>query len=181
MEQILPALGKGFFLIANGNLSDPHFSRTVVLICDHSEKGSYGLVVNQRAGVPLSKTNSSALYVGGPCERDRVQVLHRLSSLELGGAEICQGVAIGGDFTKILKTFGSAEVSSSRARFYSGYSGWGAGQLSEEMQRKSWILCPATAKWIFETPVESLWADLLRSMGGYFVFLADMPGDLSVN
>ena len=78
--------GKGYFLIANPVLPDPNFSRTVVLLCNHDEQGSFGLVINRPApisakevfeGMGVSGSPTGKLFIGGPVSPSQVFYLCR--------------------------------------------------------------------------------------------------------
>jgi putative transcriptional regulator len=64
---------------------------------------------------------------------------------------------------------------------FAGYAGWSPGQLEDEMKRNAWLSHPASLDLIFETKPEKLWEKILRSKGGKYLLLAQMPEDLSRN
>ena len=179
-------VGCGTFLIASPTLRDPNFSRTVVLLCEHDDaEGSMGLVVNRPTEVRLDEsveglaaTTGQSLYYGGPVQRDIVVVLHRDADVP-GAHQVCDGMALGGEAESILALLRGPACS--RVRVFSGYSGWGAGQLQSELQLGSWIVCPARAHFIFESPPESMWAEVLRSLGPRYELLTQVPLDPRVN
>lgn len=179
-------VGSGTFLIASPTLRDVNFSRTVVLLCEHDDdEGSMGLVVNRPTEVSLDETvegledaGPQPLFFGGPVQREIVVVLHR--DAEVPGAHpVCDGMALGGEAEPILDLLrGPARA---RVRVFSGYSGWGAGQLQDELEMGSWIVCPARAHFVFESTPESMWADVLRSLGPRYELLTHVPLDPRVN
>jgi putative transcriptional regulator len=179
-------VGRGSFLIAHPTLRDPNFSRTVVLLCEHdAEEGSMGLVVNRPTEVRLGdtlegldETDPQPLYCGGPVQRDIVVVLHHGAAVP-GAHLVCDGMALGGEAESILALLRGAPRA--RVRVFSGYSGWGAGQLQGELEAGSWIICPASARLVFESDPASLWADVLRSLGPRYEILTRVPLDPRVN
>ncbi len=179
-------VGCGSFLIASPTLRDPNFSRTVVLLCEHDdEAGSMGLVVNRPTEVRLGDSvegldaaDSQALFFGGPVQRDIVVVLHRDANVP-GAHPVCDGMALGGEAESILELLRGPNRR--RVRVFSGYSGWGAGQLRGELETGSWIVCPARAHFIFEGDPASMWSDVLRSMGSRYELLTHVPLDPRVN
>ncbi|MFH1761794.1 MAG: YqgE/AlgH family protein [bacterium] len=182
--------GKGDLLIANGNLMDPNFKRMVVLLCEHNENGSYGLILNNPTQTPISKlapdhdllkNEDSPVYVGGPCQMDRLQVLHGFGSLLSDTIRICENVFMSGDFDAVLRIKSQDKESGGKCRFYLGYSGWGPGQLESEMERKSWIIHPANNKIVFSMDHENMWKEILDSKGGYYSFHSTMPPDIRAN
>lgn len=178
-------LGAGSFLIASPTLRDPNFSRTVVLLCDHDAEGSMGLVVNRPSPTSLAEivegleaVRPRRLYVGGPVQPQIVLVLH--DALHVAGARsICDGVVLGGDEQTLLEMLQDPQHES--IRVFSGYAGWGAGQLDSEFAEGSWIPCAASASFVFDVPSEDLWNDVMRSLGPQYAHLATLPLDPRVN
>ena len=81
------------------------------------------------------------------------------------------------DLLEIAKSFSL----SSQVRVFAGYSGWGAGQLDDEMRRKAWITQPAAVSHVFETEPDNLWRSVMTELGGVHRLMADSPEDLSWN
>ncbi|MFH0920867.1 MAG: YqgE/AlgH family protein [Fibrobacterota bacterium] len=185
---VLP-YGRGSLLLANGNLEDPNFKRTVVLLCEHNAQGSYGLVLNRPLKVTLAeafsdnlllKKDRTALHYGGPCDTTRVQWLHNGADRVPGSYVVSDGVALGGDFESVVR-MKKEEPGVFLSCFYLGYSGWGEGQLAKEMEEKSWVIAPAKPEHVFTERYKELWQDILKGMGDYYAFLAKMPFDPSIN
>lgn len=176
--------GKGHFLIANPVLPDPNFSRTVVLLCNHDDQGSFGLVVNREAPIQaneifkemgMSSIPSEKIYVGGPVSPAQVFYLcyskNPLPELEA----ICDGVYLGMSWELLDNLMVRVEAPEKNIRFYLGYSGWGAGQLEDEMSRLSWLTCEAQSKLVFQDEEESIWANAVKSMGKDYEYLVKAP------
>lgn len=186
MCSVKTEVGSGAFLIASPTLRDPNFSRTVVLLCEHDdEEGSMGLVVNRPTTVLLDQTvegldatTAQPLFYGGPVQRDIVVVLHWDADVP-GAHAICDGMALGGEAEHLLALLRGPE--SHRVRVLSGYSGWGAGQLHNELEVGSWIVCPARARFVFESDPADMWAKVLRSLGPRYELLTRVPLDPRVN
>ncbi len=64
---------------------------------------------------------------------------------------------------------------------FAGYSGWGPGQLEDEIEEESWIIVPGLASDVFSASPESLWAEVLGRQGGHIALLASMPLDPQLN
>jgi putative transcriptional regulator len=180
----------GTFLIASPMLQDPNFVRTVVLLCEHNDQGSMGLVVNRRSGVQLPEVLEGIapeplpalpLYLGGPVERQALLVLHRLEVPIPGAHPVAGGISLGGDMQAILRHAADTVEANPQIRFYAGYAGWGAGQLDAELAIGSWITCEALPEHVFDADDESLWSRVLKSLGSDYARLATMPPDPRVN
>ncbi len=182
-------LGKGIFLVASPALRDPNFRQTVVLLCEHNADGALGFVVNRPTAmnlsevlpqVPIMEAQKHVLYSGGPVQTNQVMLLYRLNQMPEGSHQVLDGVCLGGDFS-ILDRLLTTESTGERFRAFAGYSGWGPGQLENEMQVGSWITLPADPATVFDREPSSLWAETLRSLGDPFKMYAEMPADPSLN
>jgi len=168
------------FLIAMPGLAGDTFAGTVIYLCEHTENGALGLVINKPIDIKLKNLfekveltldrhdlAESPVYFGGPVQTERGFVLHeRLSddgghynsSLQIPGGlemttskDVLEALSNGAGPKKVLVTL--------------GYSGWGAGQLEEEMRRNSWINVIAEPAIIFDTPVEQRYDKALSLLG----------------
>lgn len=181
-------LSKGTFLIANPFLKDVNFLRTVVLMCDHNtDDGSFGFVVNRPFSMYLHELVPDVLQtdipvsIGGPVQTDSLHFIHQYADLVSGGTEILPGIFWGGNFEAVKVLLNDDEFDTKKIRFFLGYSGWSAGQLDSELAGDSWITTPANRKLIFGTPIENVWRDTLRQMGGDYEQLVNYPLDPQLN
>ena len=175
-------------MISEPFLADPNFSRTVVLLCEHNEEGSFGFVINKPAEVKLNElledagTRNDDIYVGGPVQQNTLQFIHRNDDLIEGGVEVLNGLFWGGNFEQMLAMMDSNVLSHDDIKFFVGYSGWGAGQLKGELEMNSWIISRnVDTEQIFNSDVDSLWKEVLNMMGGKFKIVANFPVDPRLN
>ncbi len=178
---------KGSFLISEPFLPDPNFERTVVLLCEHNEEGSFGFVLNKISGVALEdiiediKNFEEKVYIGGPVQQDTLHFIHRADYLE-GGVDIGNGLYWGGNFEQLMVLIDTKQIKPEDFRFFVGYSGWSAGQLVEELEANSWIVAPnATPDLVFDLDNEALWKTLLKLLGGRFSIYSNYPTDPRLN
>lgn len=178
---------KGRLLISEPFLPDPNFERTVILICEHNEEGSFGFVLNKPSLLRMSDvlqesgSYSETLYVGGPVQQDTLHFIHRSPQLE-GGIEIADGIYWGGNFEAVAIMLQQDINISEEFRFFLGYSGWGAGQLKSELEQNSWIVSDkVTPQQIFDTEPEVLWKEVLKNMGGKYKMFSNYPIDPRLN
>lgn len=180
-------LQPGILLISDPFLKDPNFLRTVVLLCDHQEEGSFGFVLNKPLDITLQDVVPGAeglripLLEGGPVQRDTLHFLHRRPDLITGGAEITDQVYWGGDFSEVLALLQSKELRAEELRFFIGYSGWGEQQLQGELDEKSWITRQANKGLIFHTDTTSIWKKALADLGGEYSQMIHYPIDPQLN
>ena len=180
-------LSKGTLLVASPDLEGIYF-RSVVLLCEHSPAGSFGLLINKTLDVDLPEEiiNIKSLEnpnvevrAGGTIQPNQMMLLHSSDKLDEQTLKICNGVYLGGDIEFLQQAV--ADASGPFIRLCFGYTGWGPGQLEKEFFSGAWFLHPGSSKYIFETPPEKIWQTVLRDMGGKYSTLSMIPEDLSVN
>jgi putative transcriptional regulator len=150
----------GCFLIAKPILQDANFRRSVVFLLAHNAEGAFGLVVNRPAeakGLPWP------VFVGGPCPSPGLIMLHghaewaeETEAEEGKERELAPGI-YSGDAVCLDRVTQSEKDEALRFRVFSGYAGWGGGQLEGELAAGAWSVAKANAAVLFDTPVEELW------------------------
>ncbi len=173
------------FLIAMPGMEDSMFARSVVYVCEHSERGALGLIINKPGGInladlfdkvelPLARKDLGAqpVFHGGPLQTERGFVLHDpvlaeglapdesvyASTLAVpGGLEMTTSK----DVLEALSSGGGPR----RVLITLGYSSWGEGQLESEIVRNSWLTVDADANLIFDAPVGERYDQALRLLG----------------
>jgi putative transcriptional regulator len=181
----VPATGK--LLIAEPFLKDPNFMRTVILLCEHQDEGSFGFVLNRSyqstldelvpdlEGLPLP-----VLY-GGPVQMDTLHFLHQYPDEIPGSYKVTDDVFWGGDFEMAVEQLKSGKLDIEKIRFFIGYSGWTSGQLNEEIREKSWLMTNSTSKIIFHRNIQEIWKESLRHLGGEYEIMINFPTDPQLN
>jgi putative transcriptional regulator len=168
------------FLIAMPGMADENFQGTVVYMCEHTEKGALGLVINKPIDIKLKKLFEKVelaldreelaeqpVYFGGPVQTERGFVLHEKmaegqgnynSTLSVPGGlemttskDVLEAMAGGAGPAKVLVTL--------------GYSGWQAGQLEDELGRNGWLTVDADPKVIFDTPINQRYERAVSLLG----------------
>ncbi|HEX8279194.1 MAG TPA: YqgE/AlgH family protein [Segetibacter sp.] len=183
MADIFP----GKLLIADPFLRDPNFMRSVVFMCEHKDEGSFGFVLNRKYDQFLGElitgleTSNFPVFYGGPVQVDTIHFLHQCPELIPGGVEVIDRVYWGGDFEIVVQLIKTNRLTNRDIRFFIGYSGWGEGQLEEEMKLKSWITGDGTRKIIFPANVDNTWKDALKQLGGEYVQMVNYPIDPQLN
>jgi putative transcriptional regulator len=181
----MPSL-KGKLLIASPALVDPNFARAVVLIAEHSPDGTLGLVLNRQSESSVTESvdelrgvvdPGEAVYVGGPVQTDAVMVLAEFSDSALAAALVLEDIG----FLPAEADMELIAAVTRRARVFAGHSGWGPGQLDDELEEGAWILLDAEPDDIFSSESDDLWASALERKGGAYAQLARVPVDPSVN
>ena len=177
---------RGQLLIAGATLPDPNFSRTVVLVCEHSEEGALGLVLNRPTELAVADAApelvdltgyDATIDSGGPVQPDALLVLAEFDDPDQAGLCVVGNVGLVGDGSEIEDLVDATQ----RARVFAGYAGWGPGQLDAELAREDWFVAPAGVDDIFNPDADELWRRVLSRKGGRFALVARMPVDPSVN
>lgn len=198
---------KGKLLLDGGNLRGSFFARTVVLICQHNAEGAFGLVLNRATGTNVGDAvvanlpeafKSFPLFLGGPVQPGAFSYLHsdsfnpqtlapgldlthEIDALETSSESlVIPNLSLGHDMDTLVQ-LGESFSEGQRIRMFAGYSGWAAGQLESEMERKAWLTHPASLELVFETDPVKLWRNILTKKGGKYRLMAQMPEDLSWN
>lgn len=178
---------KGRLLISEPYLPDPNFERTIILLCENNEEGSFGFVLNKPSLANVSevmddiKEYDTPALVGGPVQQDTLHYIHRYPSLE-DSVEITKGVFWGGNFEKLLFLLETKQMEHKDIKFFLGYSGWTAGQLEEELEQDSWIVSDHVSEaLIFDTEPEAMWKKTLTVMGGRYSVFSNYPKDPRLN
>ncbi|MBO9633778.1 MAG: YqgE/AlgH family protein [Chitinophagaceae bacterium] len=181
------APGPGTLLIAEPFLKDPNFMRTVVFLCDHQEEGSFGFVINKTFNHTLDELMNDLeelklpVYYGGPVQMDTIHFLHQYPDLIPGSFEVMDGIYWGGDFETAIALIKEGSLDLNKIRFFIGYSGWGNGQLNDELKEKSWLTAHATRKLVFHKKIDDIWKDALKELGGDYEMMANYPIDPQLN
>lgn len=180
-------IAAGKLLIADPFLRDPNFMRSVVFMCEHKEEGSFGFVLNKKyehiLGELITGLEASdfPVYYGGPVQVDTIHFLHQCPNLIPGGVSVTDEICWGGDFETVVDLIKNNRLTKRDIRFFIGYSGWGEGQLAEEMKLKSWITAQATRKIIFPANIDNTWKEALKQLGGEYLQLINYPIDPQLN
>ncbi|HET8759943.1 MAG TPA: YqgE/AlgH family protein [Nitrospiria bacterium] len=198
-----PTLDKGTFLIAGPGMYDPNFRQSVVLLCEHNDRGSMGLVINRPTELVLTEAvhqlaeadRDDLIFSGGPVQPDHLLILIRSESAPAASHHVFGDVYLGTDMPTLKSLLhpdadresptdtaeAAAKPSEAAFRGYAGYAGWAPGQLDAEMATDSWIVVPADSKWIFDADPKVVWPELMRSLGPRHAKYATMPRDPSLN
>ena len=166
---------------------DPNFKRTVILLCEHNEEGSFGLVVNRQMdykigdAIPDLDFVDAPLFYGGPVEPETLHFLHRYGDIIDNCVKVSEDLYWGGNFEQIKTYFNTRQINPAHIRFYIGYSGWEASQLAGEIKQNSWMVAQSKANYIFAEQSEQLWRSVLQDMGGEFRVISHFPENPQYN
>ena len=172
---------QGSLLIAEPFADDEYFRRSVVFLCEHNEKGSFGFVLNNFIDLDFNQLSQdylemdSAVSVGGPVDINNLYYLHSFEDIP-DAIKVTDNIYLGGDYATLMRKLKRCYRPENHARFFLGYSGWGEQQLENEITQKSWmVLNHATEDIILNNTDEDLWKMTLDKLGGRFKLFRNFP------
>lgn len=177
---------KGKILISTPDISGDIFSRSVVLIVEHNESGAFGLILNKKNGQMSSKFKNFfdfkiEVYDGGPVENDKVFFIVKEKKVTEIFSEINKDFYITEDIESIISAVLSKELSITDVKIFSGYSGWSAEQLDDEVRKKLWTVVDVYNLDYTLPNDQTLWKSIMQNLGGEYLLWANSPEDISLN
>jgi putative transcriptional regulator len=181
----------GRLLVATPALADPNFERAVVLLLDHDEKGSLGVVLNRPTPVDVGDIlenwadlagDPGVVFQGGPVSLDSA----------LGVAVVPGGAAGSGPlgWRRVHGAIGLVDLEAppelladalGSLRIFAGYAGWGPGQLEDELVEGAWYVVESEPGDVSFPAPEKLWREVLRRQRNELAMVATYPDDPSLN
>lgn len=178
-NNVLPSRGK--ILISEPFLRDATFGRSVILLVDHTEEGSMGLVINKQLPLLLNDIimefkylDEIPLYKGGPVATDTLFYLHTLSEVS-GSIPISKGLYLNGDFDEIKKYILQGNKINERIRFFLGYSGWESEQLHNEIKENTWLVSEEEKSYLMKDNTKDMWRKALEKLGSKYETWSRFP------
>ena len=186
LSNISPSAGK--LLISEPFLNDPNFKRSVILLTEYSEEGTLGFILNQPSVlllkdlVPDFGQCEFPVFIGGPVEVDTIHFIHRCYDKLNSGEAIGNGIYWGGNFEALKILINNNAISSNEVKFFMGYSGWGDGQLKDEIDSNSWIVSDKFSQdLVFSHNEIALWREVIINLGPKYAHVSNFPSDPSLN
>jgi putative transcriptional regulator len=175
------------FLIAMPSMDDPNFAQTVTLICEHSERGALGIVINRTLPMTLgdvfeqlgldasrSRVNDQPVLRGGPVQTERGFVLHSPGGQWESSLPFSERMHLTTS-RDILDALARGE-GPEEAVVALGYAGWDAGQLESEVAQNAWLTVAVDERLVFATPVSERWQAAGRLLGVNLLHLSSDAG-----
>lgn len=168
-------------LIAMPSMEDPNFSRTVTLICEHTQDGAMGIIINQPTTLLVDELLSNLdasdnqqnskkftqhddpVYAGGPVQIDRGFILHDSDKQWESTHIIDNDLSLTTSEDILLAIADNKGPKNTLVAL--GYAGWGAGQLEQEIFANAWLTVPYDAEIIFDTPIKKRWQSAATKIG----------------
>lgn len=178
-NNVLPSRGK--ILISEPFLRDATFGRSVILLVDHTEEGSMGLVINKQLPLLLNDIimefkylDEIPLFKGGPVATDTLFYLHTLTEVP-GSISISKGLYLNGDFDAIKRYILQGNEISEHIRFFLGYSGWESSQLYNEIKENTWLVSEEEKSYLMKDDTRDMWRKALEKLGSKYETWSRFP------
>lgn len=179
---------KGKILIAEPSIiGDISFNRSIILLADHNNEGSIGFILNKPLDyclgdlIPEIESNFP-IYNGGPVQQDNLYFIHKVAELIPESIEISEGLFWSGNFEQVSKLVAEEKINENDIRFFLGYSGWEANQLSSELKGNTWILSENTHRNnIIKVVDTAFWKNKMLALGGEYSIWSNAPEHPSHN
>lgn len=178
---------KGQVLLSEPFMGDFYFGRSVILLAEHNEEGSFGLILNKSVKTKLSEALKGfpdlnlPMFLGGPVDANRLFFIHTLGERIEASLPVMNGLYWGGSMESVKEMASQNLLNEKNIRFFLGYSGWGTHQLEGELKRNSWAVTRITPKQIFHTKPRLLWNLLTKQLGFEYQLWHKFPSDPTMN
>ncbi len=172
----------GSLIVSEPFMMDPNFKRSVVLLTEYEEAGAIGFILNQRSDLSLNDLISDLnptdfpVFIGGPVANDTLHFIHSCYDKLNSGIELSKGVYWGGNFEALQVLINNKELKHDEIKFFIGYSGWGQGQLAQEIEQNSWLVTDKfNSEVLFVEDEENLWREVVIGLGPKYAHIANFP------
>jgi putative transcriptional regulator len=178
---------KGRVIISDPFVEDDYFTKSVVILCDHNDEGSFGFVLNNYIEQDLNEiiedfpSFDCKVSIGGPVETNVLFFIHNKPNLVDDSVEIAPNLYMGGDFAQVKELIIKGELTCNDIKFFLGYSGWGEGQLAEELENNSWFVANLSAETIMNYSCDDMWTKILEQLSPKHKVIASFPKNPSLN
>lgn len=178
---------KGRLLITEPFEESSYFRRSVVLLCEHNNEGSFGFVLNNYVDVKLTDFEGlpefeTKIGMGGPVNSKNLYYVHTLGKKLPDSVEVAPGLFAGGNFDILQELIKVGGIKEDEIRFFLGYSGWVEKQLEGELKHNAWLVAEIySIEEIMNTSNKNLWADYMFRQGGKYKAFAHFPNNPTLN
>lgn len=177
---------KGSLLLATPSAGSDVFSRAVVYILEHNDEGAFGLILNKKneeacAAVRRMFQIDIDIYHGGPVMQENLFFILKGEPVTENKVDLDEAYYFTEDLKAVADAYLSGALSEDSFKAFSGYSGWGPGQLNDEIENELWI--PTDKIFLdYTLPGDSgLWKLIMENIGGQHILFANTPENIQYN
>ncbi len=184
---VKPEISSGTVILAEPFMMDPNFRRAAILLCEHNDEGTFGLVMNKPLSMRVDNLIDdfpefdAPVHFGGPVQTDTVHFIHCKGDLVDQSRHIKSNLYYGGDYQQLKALIARELIQPNDIRFFVGYSGWTEGQLEDEMRYNSWVTAPMHGNYLFKSKPSTLWSQVMSNKGNVFSVIARMRDEPNFN
>lgn len=178
-NDVMPSKGK--ILISEPFLDDSTFGRSVILLIDHTDDGSMGVILNKQLPFMLNEVvdefkylEDIPLFKGGPIGTDTLFYLHTLPDIR-GALPVFNGLYVNGDFNEIKEYVLEGNPIDGHIRFFLGYSGWDPEQIHQEIRENRWIISKEKKEYLLNKETKDMWKKSLGKLGSKYETWSRFP------
>lgn len=178
---------KGKVLITEPFVDDDYFGRSIILLCEHNEEGSFGLVLNKYIDVSISELTNfpeieTKISIGGPVGNKHLYFIHTLGEEIEDSVHVVGNIYMGGNFEMLIEKAKLGLIKPNQIRFFLGYSGWATNQLEGELKQNSWLVASIMdSNSIMDVKNGTIWKDYMNKQGGKYKAFAHFPKKPELN
>lgn len=178
---------KGRILIAEPFLPGNYFSRSVVFLVAHSDKGSVGFILNKEIDFEIQDVFpdfpefEAKVFLGGPVATDSIYYIHKLGNKLPGSINVLGNLYWGGDFEVLKGKIIAGVIQPDDIHFFLGYSGWDAGQLENELKEDSWLVTDVDEEAVMKEFDDESWTDFAKKAGTRYSIWEHFPENPTLN
>ncbi len=178
---------KGRLLVTEPFLDDDYFGRSVILLCEHNEEGSFGFVLNNYIDISINDLIEfpefdTRISKGGPVGQNHIYYIHTLGDVIENSIHVVGNIYTGGEFEDIKKQAELGLIQPNQIRFFLGYSGWTTNQLEGELKHNSWLVSELiNEEDIMDTFNDNLWQTYMNKQGGKYKAFSHFPKNPNLN
>jgi len=178
---------KGRVLITEPFADDDYFGRSIILLCEHNEDGTFGFVLNKFIDLDLEEAVQisgfdTKISIGGPVSNKNLYFIHTLGDEIEDSTHIVENIYSGGNFEALKTKIELGLVKKNEVRFFIGYSGWVVNQLEGELKQNAWLVADIlNSEEIMDVENKTLWIDFMKRQGGKYKAFSNFPEDPNLN
>ncbi len=172
---------KGRVLISDPFKSSEYFERSVVYLCEHDDKSSFGFVLNKPILVGIEGLSEAfhqepvKAFKGGPCEEDSLFFLHTIGDKMKESQLISNEIYLGTNFNDLYEIMTPDLLEEGAIKLFIGYSGWSEGQLEAEIERNAWVVAEVDDNAEIMLHKEDLWTYFMTKLGKKYHLMTKFP------
>lgn len=180
----LPKIHAGKVLLAKPTWNDETWSRSIIVLIDHTDYGTSGVMVNKQSNLSVNDClpeleHYQPMYYGGPVNKKTISYLHGRGDLT-DALYLGNGLYWGGQYIELQAWLKKGKVKLDRFHFMAGFAQWSPGQLATELNKDMWWVAEMSLNDLLSRNKNQMWGDLLIELGHPYGLVSEFP-DPSAN